>query len=170
MKVPTQERLKKLLSYDPETGEFTRLLALCNKVKIGEAAGGKHHSGYVHIRVDGHKYMAHRLAFLYMKGEFPKGDCDHINGARDDNRWINLRDVTRSENRQNLGGAPSSNKSGLLGVKKIKGYDRWVARIQLNKHSYFLGCYQTPEEAHFAYIAAKDTLHPTHKRLRGESL
>jgi len=87
----TQERLKELLSYDPETGAFTWLLSPGPKRK-GEQAGSQHHSGYRFVKLDGKMYAEHRIAFLYVHGYFPEGDVDHINRIRNDNRPDNLRE------------------------------------------------------------------------------
>ncbi len=86
----TQERLKEVLSYNPETGIFTRNPG----IRGGEKVGTNSH-GYVSIMVDGYLYQAHRLAWLYMEGYMPEQEIDHISRKRDDNRWCNLRVVNR---------------------------------------------------------------------------
>lgn len=93
----TQARLKELLHYDPETGVWTRLVATSNSIRIGDVAGGVNH-GYVRISVDGRKYSAHRLAFLYQTGAWPSAEVDHWNLDKADNSWGNLRGATRSQN------------------------------------------------------------------------
>lgn len=151
----TQERLKELLHYDPETGVFTRLYG--NECWKGKAAGGKDEKGYVRVRLYGAKYRAHRLAWLYMTGSWPKNQIDHINRIKHDNRIDNLRDVNNSQNKQNNFKARSDNKSGFLGVcshQKKMGM-RYNAVITSNGVSTNLGWYGTPEEAHQAYLEAK---------------
>ena len=81
----TQERLKELLHYDPETGYFTWKISPNNAVKVGSVAGTSMNN-YIRIIIDHKAYLAHRLAFLYMEGYFPEHEVDHINRIRDDNR------------------------------------------------------------------------------------
>lgn len=82
-----QEILKLHLDYNQNTGVFIRRISLCNRVKIGDVAGNTNLQGYVAIRVLGKLYKAHRLAWLYVYGEFPR-DIDHINGVKSDNRIV----------------------------------------------------------------------------------
>ena len=91
MKTLTAAQLRELLQYDPETGVVTRLVKSSNGIKVGDVAGTADARGYILIRVDGWLHLAHRLAWLHMTCEWPKGMIDHINGVRDDNRWSNLR-------------------------------------------------------------------------------
>lgn len=157
----TQKRLKELLHYDPETGLFTWLKRVANCVKIGEIAGGKTNRGYIRLRVDGKKYLANRLAFLYMTGKWPTNEVDHENTIRDDNSWKNLRDATRSQNCQNKKKARSDSKTSSLGVSFHKANKKFTARIQEpNGERIYLGSYLTLEEAAAAYLVAKRELHP----------
>lgn len=89
-----QETLKAVIHYDPETGIFTNL-------KNGKKMGGINANGYVIVCVKRKGYRAHRLAFLYMEGNLPPDQVDHINGIRADNRWKNLRHATSAENAKN---------------------------------------------------------------------
>lgn len=111
----TQARLKELLRYIPDTGDFVWIKRTSNRIHIGDIAGGiSSADGYVHIGIDGIVYRAHRLAYLYMMDEFPI--CtDHINGIRHDNRWSNLRHVDHSENCKNTA-LKSNNRTGIHGV------------------------------------------------------
>lgn len=153
----TQSRLKELLHYEPDTGEFTWLVRTSRRVKIGDIAGSQNGQGYQCIRIDWKPYRAHRLACLYIDGEWPEYEIDHINGVRSDNRWINLRYATRSENSQNKR-ASTSNNCGFIGVSRFR--NKWRARIMLAGREKHLGCFPTPEDAHTAYLAAKANLHP----------
>lgn len=162
----TQSELKALLDYNPDTGIFTWLVRPNNFVKIGQVAGALNGRGYLTIRVNYVHYPAHRLAFLWMIGTWPKNETDHINGVRTDNRWTNLRDVTKSENIQNLGGPRADNASGFIGVHFAKDRGAWRAGIRVNGKHHNLGYFNTPEAAHAAYLKAKHELHPTHQRLR----
>ena len=154
----TYERLREVLHYDPETGVFTRLVRTSNRIKVGDVAGCSAGDGYVQIRVDGVRYLAHRLAFLWMTGEWPRDMIDHINGVRDDNRFANLRPATRAENMQNQRRAMSNSQTGLLGVTRVG--KRFMATIQVDGRKIHIGTFDTPEQAHEAYLAAKRRLHP----------
>jgi len=162
----TQARLKELLHYDPETGVFTWRIRSNTRVPAGSVAGHTRFDGYVLIRINKVMYLAHRLSFLYMAGDFPFKEVDHINGNPTDNSWANLRSVTRSENLHNLGGPTSTNTSGFLGVSWDKKNEKWVAKIKLCGVSKNLGRFTTPELAYATYLKAKDQLHSTHMRLR----
>ena len=148
----TQETLKNHLHYNQETGLFTRLKS-SGPSKAGDLAGGSHHSGYIFIRVCGNKYAAHRLAFLYMNGEFPKNQIDHKNQVRDDNSWSNIRHVTSTENCQNRG-ISSLNTSGFTGVCWHKRDGVWQARIKINRKYVHLGCFESINDAIAARKAA----------------
>jgi phospholipid N-methyltransferase len=81
----TQERLKELLIYNPDTGVFTHKILRRGRAR-GSVAGCRHHTGYIFIQLDEKKHLAHRLAFLYMTGALPANHTDHINGIEHDNR------------------------------------------------------------------------------------
>ena len=152
----TQDRLKELLSYDPLTGVFLWRVAR-KGIQKGAIAGYIAADGYRRIRVDLVQYKAHRLARLYMKGAFPTRKTDHRNGIRHDNKWTNLRDANNFINSQNKRVAQSNNKAGFLGVSH-KG-NRFFARIGIDGKEIQLGAYDTPQEAHCAYLVAKRTFH-----------
>jgi hypothetical protein len=156
----TAERLKNALSYDHETGVFTWLAFHGAYAKIGMVAGSKRKDGYLRIKIDQVEHSSHRLAWLYVHGEWPKDHIDHINGIRSDNRIENLRDVARSINALNKDYAYSSNKaSGLLGVAWQPTIKKWRARISLHgKRISIKGSFDTPEGAHEAYIDYKKSL------------
>lgn len=155
----TQQRLKELLSYDPETGLFINLTQRRPQAKIGSVAGCKHYSGYIHIKIDNKKYMAHRLAWLYVYGEMPKKELDHINEIKDDNRIVNLRLATHKENGQNVSSPRIDNNSGFRGVSWDKKAKKWCAQIGINGKYKNLGYFVTPEEAYEAYLKAKRKIH-----------
>lgn len=156
----TQDRLKELLEFNHETGQFIRLTSHTGRWKRGQSAGYVTHQGYVEIGVDGRYYGVHRLAWLYMTGHWPAGQIDHINGIKTDNRACNLRDVTKSVNIQNARHARTNNSIGILGVCWHKAAKSWAAQIQVKGKKLHLGVYKTPHEAHEAYLAAKRQLHP----------
>lgn len=157
----TLDNLKYLFHYNPTTGLFTRLVAYCNCIKIGDIAGSPDKDGYTVIKIKGKVYKAHRLAWFYHYGEWPKGEIDHINGVKSDNRLDNLRLSTRSGNLQNLKCALRNNYSTkLLGASACSNSDKFVARITVRGKVHNLGTYDTPQEAHEAYLEAKRRLHP----------
>lgn len=150
--------VRSLLRYEPETGNFIRLVQTSRRIKVGDVAGGKNAIGYIQVSVAGHVCLAHRLAWFYMTGEWPKDQIDHINGDRSDNRWSNLREADKALNMQNQRRAPKHNRStGLLGASKSRyGYR---SQIWISDQHYHLGYYKTAEEAHQAYLVAKRKLH-----------
>jgi len=155
----TQEYLKSILSYDPETGLF-----LWKEKKQGrkknKIAGHQRIDGYVELEINYKRFLAHRLAFYYIYGIFPKEDIDHVNGIKNDNRFLNLRTANRSENMQNVKNHRKDNKSGFLGVSFNKQYGKYVAQLVLNKKHVHISFHDNPENAHEAYIEAKRKLHP----------
>jgi hypothetical protein len=153
----TAERLRDVLEYDLITGNFTWKVRTGPRGKPGASAGTLNTRGYYEISVDGRKYVSHRLAWLYVNGKWPKGEIDHVNGCRDDNRWSNLRDVSRALNTQNRRSASANNSNGLLGVSRHG--PRWRARIQVDGVVHRLGTYDSPMAAHGAYLIAKRRLH-----------
>lgn len=142
-----QETLKQHLSYDPLTGLFTRLVAKSNAVKVGDIAGSKDKNGYITLMVKGKLYKGHRLAWLYVHGNWPIYEIDHINGKKDDNRLCNLRDVEKWVNQHNRG-ANKTNTSGFKGICR-KG-KKWSAVISINKKTHWLGVFETAEQANAA--------------------
>ena len=124
-----QEQLKKLLDYDPETGVFRWKDTLGSRAKAGDVAGTLNGNGYIYIKIRQKPYRAHRLVWLYTHGKFPENHMDHINGLRDDNRIINLRAVTRTENARNQF-IPTNNTSGHIGVSWYTEKNRWRVRVQ----------------------------------------
>lgn len=151
------DRLRELLHYDPDTGVFTWRSGRQGAGFAGAAAGGINKRGYWRISVDYGRYMAHVLAWFYMTGEWPELDVDHRNNIRHDNRWNNLRHVTRGVNNQNQHHAKACNKAGFLGVSPNR--KRWSASIQVNGRKVHIGTFDSPIEAHEAYLHTKRQLH-----------
>lgn len=147
------------LAYNPGTGAFVWAVARCRPHK-GSIAGWRAGSGYWVITLGGVKFYAHRLAWLISHGVWPAGDIDHINGKRSDNRLVNLRDVSHAENGQNRWHAASNKLScSLLGVSRYSQNRRWRATIMVRGVYHHIGCFDTPERAHEAYLTAKARLH-----------
>lgn len=149
----TAERLRELLHYDPETGIFIWRVNRARRQTAGKVAGSFASQGYWIIGVEGINYKAHRLAWLYVYGEWPKDQIDHLNGIKDDNRISNLRDVDNVINSHNKRIAMATARNELLGVSRRNG--KWYSQIKA-----FLGYFDTPEEAHEAYLVAKRKIHP----------
>ena len=140
-KIITQKRLKELLRYDPMTGIFIWLIS-----RKGEQAGYINSIGYTVIGIDSEKYFAHRLAFLYMTGKFPKDQVDHDNHIRHDNRWKNLNSSTNAANHKNMP-IQSANTSGITGVGWHKSSGKWRARIIVNYKDVYLGLFINKADA-----------------------
>ena len=150
----TAERLRSILNYDPESGIFTWKVRTANQVKVGDVVGCPDGRGYLLIQAQSRLYRAHRLAWLYVYGEWPKGQIDHINRNKADNRIANLRDVSHKQNNQNRS-KPSNNTSGHPGVSWHKQKSKWQARIAHNYKQIHLGYFATIEEAVSARKAAE---------------
>lgn len=155
---PDAATLRALLEYSPKTGQFVRLVDVSN-ARAGQVAGTLHKRGYLHIRVGGIIFKAHRLAFLWMTGAWPAGEVDHINGIKTDNRWSNLRDATAFINAQNHQKARSDSKTGLRGASFCARAGKFVGQIQTRGKKKTLGYFESAEAAHAAYMQAKKTLH-----------
>lgn len=137
----TQERLKELLKYDSETGVFIWVndTGSTGRIKAGSVAGSKHKTRmYIVIGLDGARYQAHRLAWLYMTGDNPAGEIDHINHIRHDNRFENLRSVTKADNCKNKV-MLNSNSSGVTGVSFDKKTGKWESHISVRNKKIYLG-------------------------------
>ena len=154
----TQERLKELLVYDPETGLFTWKVSPAASVKIGDTAGSLNSPRYCQIRIEGYAYLAHRLVWLYVHGNFPSAQIDHINGGKNDNRLANLRLATGRQNQANIGVGPR-NSSGFKGVCWKKQAQKWYAYGSLNGKPKHLGRFDTAEAASAAYEAFAKSYH-----------
>ena len=159
----TQDRLRELLHYNPDTGVFTWLVSRQGSgAKPGKRAGVVGRNGYVYIGVDRGRYLAHRLAFLFMDGAIPPELVDHKDGDKQNNRWANLRHANKRLNAQNIRVAAPRSKTGLLGASfsTRNKTNPWLAQIKKpDGATKNLGYYATPEEAHAAYLAAKRVLH-----------
>lgn len=146
----TQERLKEVLQYDENTGDFVWLRPTSNRVKAGAIATSKSSYGYGWISVDGQRYSAHRLAWLYVYGSMPRKNIDHIDNNRANNAIANLREATQEQNLFNMR-ISKKNTSGYKGVHFHRGTNKWRAVVSLNNKPKHLGLYKTPEEASAAY-------------------
>lgn len=143
MKKLTQERLKELLNYDPEAGVFVWLKTTSNRVKVGRVAGNINKTTrYRYLRIDRKLYSASSLAFLYMEGYFPEHEVDHRNRNMSDDRWENLRHVSRQCNMRNKS-VYKANKSGITGIFWNKRRQRWTAQIGISDKKVHLGTFKS---------------------------
>ena len=147
----TQDELKDILHYNPDSGDFTWLVGH-SSVGAGDVAGHRHTHGYMSIEIGEERWRAHRLAFFYMEGYCPEF-VDHINGIKDDNRWSNLRPATHAQNMRNRRSQKGSS-SKFLGVSKHTASGKWQAYIRVNGKNTNLGYFKKEEDAAKAYDAA----------------
>lgn len=150
----SQKELKELFHYNPETGIFTRRASVSWNTKRGDIVSGVS-NGYLRVNIGGKQYYCHQLAVLYMTGGLPEDDVDHINHLKTDNRWSNLRAVTRSENLKNCS-LGKNNKHGVTGVHIHAPKPVWRAAISVNKKQIFLGQYSDFFEACCARKSAEN--------------
>ena len=158
----TADRLREVLAYDPDTGAFIWQVRTSTRVHVGDVAGRSDPLGYRKIKVDGREYLAHRLAFLAMTGEWPVAEVDHRDGDPANNRWRNLRPATRSQNAANTGLRRA--KDLPKGVSYRASSGRYLAQIVTRRETRYLGSFATPEEAHRAYLYAARLFHGSFAR------
>lgn len=145
-----------MLAYDAVTGVFTWKIK-AGKSGIGKVAGRVGRLGYRQIRVRGTHYLAHRLAWYYVHGEWPRLDIDHIDTNKDNNAISNLRLATQSENMANRG-LTRSNTTGFKGIQS-RPNGRWRASREINRKWISLGTYGSKEEASAAYMRSLEATH-----------
>jgi uncharacterized protein YegP (UPF0339 family) len=154
----SQARLKELLHYDPETGDFRwRTAARHGQITPWSLAGSPHSQGYVVLKVAGKSFRAHRLAWMYMTGSEPANDIDHIDGVKSNNQWRNLREATTKQNAENTP-LRSDNSTGYRGVTFDAKKGLYRARIRHNGELIGLGRFKTAEQAAEAARAARAQL------------
>ena len=156
-------RVRELLHYDPTTGIFTRKIRTAQRHKVGDRADflvtSGNSEGYHRVSFDSERYLAHRVVWLYVHGKWPELDIDHINGDKGDNRLENLREVDRRTNLENQRLPKGENtSSGFLGVT-VRNKCRYIAKIQTDGKTIYLGVFDSGQEAHAAYLVAKRKLH-----------
>ena len=151
----TVERVRQVISYDPETGICWWLIT-AGKARKGAIAGSlRNNDGYIGIGIDGVGYLAHRLIYFWMTGEWPAAEIDHHDLNRQNNKWDNLRPATSLQNKAN---SPvyKNNKCGVKGVHWHAKSRKWRAMIRREYKSIHLGLFETVAEAHRAYRTAAD--------------
>lgn len=165
------EILRELLDYNSDTGLFVwrfrerkwfksdKSMKAWNSRFAGVATGSLHHSGYVHLTILSKFYAAHRIAWLYVYGEFPDNEIDHKDGNKSNNRILNLRDVTPKTNSENKLKVYQNSKSGIRGVSWHEKDQKWRVRIRVNGKLLHIGNFTDITEAEHAAIAAKRKYH-----------
>jgi hypothetical protein len=158
----SQEELKYYLHYSKKTGLFTWIRPTVNSNKKGDIIGDKCNSRYIIVTLHRKRYVAHRLAWFYVYGEWPEPEIDHNNGNGKDNRICNLRLATRAQNTYNTR-TRCDNTTGYRGVSKGSGRNahKWVAQITYKGKVKYLGSFNSAEEAHIAYTAWARAIHNT---------
>lgn len=176
----TFEALQRVLAYNPDTGEFRWLDRPedhgWSRKNAGKVAGwisqhGKRgaHVPYIRIGVFAQDFYAHRLAWLWMTGEWPeKNEIDHINGNTLDNRWVNLRAATHAQNGHNVG-LRRNNTSGCKGVSWSEVRGRWEASITVGGKYKHLGRFAEYEDAVAARRAAEEVHHGPFAHTKGNA-
>lgn len=147
------EYVRSLLDYDPETGEFRFRIRKGGRAKVGKIAGSFDKKKYHRIKIDGHLYLASRIAWLYVTGEWPKALIDHEDRDPSNTRFANLREATYTENARNCR-TPRRNTSGYKGVSWHKTRKEWRSYIRVEGKLIHLGAFFSAEEASDAYKAA----------------
>ena len=156
MTMLTQERLKELFDYNPETGLLSNRITRNSRALKGREAGCINERGYRQVWVDGTKYYEHRVIWCLVTGQRPV-NIDHWNGIRSDNRWVNLREADRSQTCWNAEG--KGVLSAPRGVNRRGDRPKWRAQISARGRSYHLGDFDTIDEAQQAYRDAAKRLH-----------
>lgn len=157
--IPSLERIKDAVDYEPETGVVTWKRPR-GRVLPGTTAGTPDGGGYLMIRIDKVGIRLHKLAWYYTYGEYPHFQIDHKDGDRTNNAIGNLRRASQSENNQNQRVGRGTNRNGYLGVYRRKDTGLYSAQIKLDGCNHRLGCFPTAEDARDAYLSAKKRLHP----------
>lgn len=160
------EKLVRILRYDAQSGEFTWLVSMPPRGRIGQIAGANTGHGYCRIRINGVQYYGHRLAWFYTYGRWPTAGIDHIDGNGMNNRLANLREATQAENMQNLPRS-NANTSGIAGASWFEARGVWQSGIKINGKRRSLGYFSTAEEAGAAYAEAKRKWHTFCPEIRG---
>lgn len=152
----TQQQVRELFSYSPESGFLTRNVTLSNNAKAGSIVKCKNTAGYIVTMIAGKLYYAHRIIWLHVYGDWPENGIDHANLQRDDNRLCNLRAATQSQNMSNINGWAAS---GHKGVYLDRASGKWYSKIQKNGKTIRLGTFAEKEDAILAVRSAAADIH-----------
>jgi len=163
--VLTVERLRAVLDYDPASGVFRWRVDTGKKRLAGTVAGCSTKTGHAVIGIDGRLYLAHRLAWMWVNGQWPAEEIDHRNGDPSDNRITNLREASHAQNMRNSS-IRSHNTTGFKGVHFYKRTGAWTAKVTAGGRQHFLGYFRSAQDAHAAYVAAAVRVHGEFHRVR----
>jgi len=158
--------IRKLFSYDCESGILFWKVKLNRSIRIGAKAGTiNKYNKYLIVTIDKKKYMAHRIIWAYVYGFWPKNHIDHINHIRSDNKLLNLREATSQENSRNAS-IRKDNTSGIAGVNLVKPTNKWGVFIKPYDKNLYLGSYDDFFEACCARLSASNKygFHNNHGR------
>jgi hypothetical protein len=158
----TQQRLKELVTYNPQSGQLFWRLNRRGQKPAGTEAGTLAQDGYIKIRIDGLSYQAHRLIWLYAYGEWPKEEIDHIDLVKSNNALLNLREASHTQNMQNVA---SRKKEGKKGAHFDKRRNHWYSSIRIQGKQKRIGTFPTERLAHKAYMAASKKYHGDFSRV-----
>lgn len=146
--------LQDLLRYDPETGfVYLKHNAKGRKKSVEQPLGATTRQGYLQTEIKGKQYKIHRLAWFLYHNKWPEGQIDHINRDKQDNRIVNLRDVTQSVNQHNRDMPTGISK--LTGAHWNSRKEKFTSSIKIDGFKHHLGYFNCPTAAHLAYIAKK---------------
>jgi hypothetical protein len=159
----TAAQVRAVFNYHPETGNLiwrrrpntSRFNRTFNTLYAGKVAGTKTADGYISVRVNDVRYLAHRIAWLWVHGEWPSVQLDHINGDEGDNRLINLREADFDEQARNRAGRAAS---GRKGVSRSKS-GRYTVRLWDGSKNLYLGSWDDLEAADDVARKAREHLH-----------
>lgn len=140
----TQEFLRKRFDYNPITGEIIYRYRTGPLAKEGQVAGTVTKNGYLSIQVLKKRIYVHRLIWIYMTGDIPNEDVDHIDGVRTNNQWSNLRLASRQ---QNMFNKPGKSSSGIKGVYFVPKTSRWVAELRIDRKRVYQEYFATLDAA-----------------------
>ncbi len=161
----TVARLKTLLTYWPLSGHFVHNECGRRTDLHRQIAGHLREDGYRIIKLDGEKYRASHIAWLYMTGKWPKDEIDHANKNPSDDRWVNLREASSADNKYNKDGWRKKEQYKGVYVYLNKKKQRWRAAAMVQNKNYHLGIFDTPEEAAVAYDTFAEKMHGKFARL-----
>lgn len=145
--LPSYERVRELFDYNPETGAVTRRVSQ-GGMNSGDAAGFLTDRGHYRVSIDGKTYRLSHVIWLWVTGAAPKAEIDHRDTVGSNNRWLNLREATRSLNCANK----KVQREGLKGAYRTKG-GRFMAKVVKDQKAHYLGTFPSEIEAHNAYLA-----------------
>jgi hypothetical protein len=154
----TQERLRFLLDYNPDTGVLTWRTKPSRGIKVGQQAGTPTSEGYLAFQINKKKMLAHRAIWFYVHGVWPPKEIDHINHVRNDNRLCNLRLASRLENSHNTQ-KHAKNMSGHKGVAWHNRNQKWQVQLQANHKTFYVGQFAQLTDAVQARAIAEIFLH-----------